>query len=298
MEMKRTSDNLDQVGVTGEISFFDGKVTGTVTNQYDFVLEDAAVLMYGAVLPLGDLQPGETRDLGEITRLVAPLGREQYVAARITGLDTYSQADINDADYVQAMERANLLAFYMDRELDGYRREARVTGFAKDEEGLFMGERKIEARGLNMFTSALPVYNETEEGEIYRSGLMKTPQVQSGSYDYTTNSMYGSDSLTLEYSFGNDIELDEITFNTISSDFMENQMLAPLFVFSGDIYFYNYNTGIYDKIDNDREKFEVSELLPYLSPGNTLTVKYIDTSQEDSGWDEILPMLMVKGREK
>ena len=161
-----------------------------------------------------------------------------------------------------------------------------------------MGERKIEARGLNMFTSALPVYNETEEGEIYRSGLMKTPQVQSGSYDHTTNSMYGSDSLTLEYSFGNDIELDEITFNTISSDFMENQMLAPLFVFSGDIYFYNYNTGIYDKIDNDREKFEVSELLPYLSPGNTLTVKYIDTSQEDSGWDEILPMLMVKGREK
>ena len=298
MEMKRTSDNLDQVGVTGEISFFDGKVTGTVTNQYDFALEDAAVLMYGAVLPLGDLQPGETRDLGEITRLVAPLGREQYVAARITGLDTYSQADINDADYVQAMERANLLAFYMDRELDGYRREARVTGFAKDEEGLFMGERKIEARGLNMFTSALPVYNETEEGEIYRSGLMKTPQVQSGSYDHTTNSMYGSDSLTLEYSFGNDIELDEITFNTISSDFMENQMLAPLFVFSGDIYFYNYNTGIYDKIDNDREKFEVSELLPYLSPGNTLTVKYIDTSQEDSGWDEILPMLMVKGREK
>ena len=140
--------------------------------------------------------------------------------------------------------------------------------------------------------------DETEEGEIYRSGLMKTPQVQSGSYDHTTNSMYGSDSLTLEYSFGNDIELDEITFNTISSDFMENQMLAPLFVFSGDIYFYNYNTGIYDKIDNDREKFEVSELLPYLSPGNTLTVKYIDTSQEDSGWDEILPMLMVKGREK
>ena len=37
------------------------------------------------------------------------------------------------------MERANLLAFYMDRELDGYRREARITGFAKDEEGLFMG---------------------------------------------------------------------------------------------------------------------------------------------------------------
>lgn len=298
MEMKRTTDNLDQAGITGEIYSLDGSITGTVTNQFDFALEDCAVLMYGAIIPLGDLQPGETRDLSEIPLLYSPLGREQYVAARITGLDTYSQADISDKNYIQSMERSNLLSFYMSRELEGYRREARVIGFAEQLEGQFMGQRKVEAYGLNMFTSALPVYNETEDGVLYRSALMKAPRAQSGSYDYRTNSMYGSDSLTLEYSIGNDIDLEGVTLRSISPEFMENQMLGPLYIFSGDIYFYNYNTGIFDKAEDGKDQFSVGELLPYLSPGNTLTIKYIDTSQEDSGWDEILPMVMVKGKEK
>lgn len=298
LEMKKTTDNLSHGGITGEIRYFDGKVTGSITNRYDFVLEDSAVFMYGMLVPLGDLQPGETRDLSSMISIHVPVGKEQFVAAKVTGLDIYKHTDISDKQYVQAMERSNLLAFYMRSELEGYRREARVTGFSRKQGKQFMGEKELDSHGLTLFTSAVPVYNETPEGEIYRSALMKAPKAQKGSYDYISNSMYGGDSVILEYSLGNDIEAEEITFCQIPAEMQKNQLLGPMYIFSGDMYFYNYNTGIYDKMEKDKMVFSVSQLRPYLSPGNTLTIKYIDSSQEESGWDKILPMPMVKGREK
>ncbi len=298
LQLRKADDNVNQGGIAGEIEYFDGEITGMVTNQYDFMLEDCAVLMYGELILLGDMEPGETKDLAAIPSYHSPVGKEQFIAARVTGLDAYDKADINDKEYVRDMERANLLAFYMRSELEGYRREARVVGFARKMERQFMSDQKVEAYGLDMFTSAVTVYNDTSDGEIYRSALMKAPKVQKGSYDYTRNSMYGVDAVTLEYSIGNDIDVEEITFFQVSEELIKNKLMGRISLFNGDMYFYNYNTGIYDRMERDKRIFTVDELHPYLSPGNTMTIKYIDDRQEESGWDAVLPMPMVKGREK
>ncbi|MEY8338692.1 hypothetical protein AALB16_11845 [Lachnospiraceae bacterium 62-35] len=298
LQLRKIQENKGKGGIVGEISYFDGEVKGEITNQYDFVLEDSAVLLYGELILLGDMQPGETRNLEELSVCHAPVGEEAFVAARITGLDSYERADINDKTYVQDMERSNLLAFYMRRELEGYRREARVIGFSNQQDPQFTGDKGIEVYGLNMFTSAIAVYNDTAEGEIYRSALMKAPKAQTGSYDYIKNAMYGMDSVTLEYSLGNDIQVDEITFCQVAEELLGNELLGRVYRFNGDMYFYNFNSGSYDKMDRNKEKFSIDELSSYLSPGNTMTIKYIDSRQEDSGWDTVLPMPMVKGREK
>ena len=46
------------------------------------------------------------------------------------------------------------------------------------------------------------------------------------------------------------------------------------------------------------EEFGREALEPYLSPGNTLTVKYVYTNPEDYSWNIILPILTVIGRNK
>ena len=48
----------------------------------------------------------------------------------------------------------------------------------------------------------------------------------------------------------------------------------------------------------NRDSFTDRELKPYLSPTNTLTVKYVDESQSGYGWERHLPMLYVTGKEK
>ena len=55
---------------------------------------------------------------------------------------------------------------------------------------------------------------------------------------------------------------------------------------------------VYKRQDQDKVSFTVDELKPYLSPGNTLNVKYICAQAIESNWELVLPMPMVKGREK
>lgn len=46
------------------------------------------------------------------------------------------------------------------------------------------------------------------------------------------------------------------------------------------------------------QEYDREALEPYLSPGNTLTVKYVYTSTDDYSWNIMLPILTVTGRSK
>ena len=56
---------------------------------------------------------------------------------------------------------------------------------------------------------------------------MKTPKVLGGSYDAETNSMSGAEPLTLEYQFGTDIEVESLTFETVSEELRKRQQPEP-----------------------------------------------------------------------
>ena len=124
---------------------------------------------------------------------------------------------------------------------------------------------------------------------------MKKPKVMGGSYDAETNSMSGAEPLTLEYQFGTDIEVESLTFESVSEEFAAaGNSLSR--IFTGSIYFYNYATGNFDKMELEETTLDVEQLKPYLSPGNTLTVRY---AYNGGGFDTIqLPMPMAAGRER
>ena len=143
-------------------------------------------------------------------------------------------------------------------------------------------------------TQTVPV-NASKDSSIYRSVLMKTPKVLGGSYDAETNSMSGAEPLTLEYQFGTDIDVESLTFENVSEEFAGTGSSLS-HIFTGSIYFYNYATGNFDKMDLDGTTLDVEQLKAYLSPGNTLTVRY---AYNGGGFDAIqLPMPMVAGRER
>ena len=62
------------------------------------------------------------------------------------------------------------------------------------------------------------------------------------------------------------------------------------------MYFYNYNTGSYDRMDAAVGTYDRSQLDPYLSPGNTLTVRYVYDQTEDYMGNIILPVVTAIGR--
>ncbi len=294
-QLEKRSENTDQIGITGDVDYFEGQIQGTLTNRFSYPIENATLVLYGNMIQIGRMEPGETKNLADYTLLRYPLGDSYLAAEHISGEDTFASADIRDKNYMLAVERSNLTRFYLDNYLNGYTADARVIAFStQKEESRFLKNPSRDTYGITMLTQTVSI-NASNGDSIYRSVLMKKPKVVGGSYDADTNSMSGAEPLTLEYQFGTDIEVESLTFESVSEEFAGDDGNMS-HIFTGSIYFYNYSTGNFDKMELEGITLDVELLKPYLSPGNTLTVRY---AYNGGGLDGIqLPMPMVAGRER
>ena len=50
-------------------------------------------------------------------------------------------------------------------------------------------------------------------------------------------------------------------------------------------------------MDSMKEVYEERDLVPYLSPGNSITVKYVYENRADYSLNVLLPMVEIVGRE-
>ncbi|WP_312427718.1 hypothetical protein [Lacrimispora sp.] len=294
---KRTS-NTEHKGLIGDITLFEGNVYGTVTNEYPFQVEKVGILMYGKMVVIEELKPGETVNLNGLPVINYPINNSFLVSARVTGSYQYPKADIEDPAYMLALSRTNILSFYLDKYSSFYNPEARIVAFSKDQsDSQFLARGNYETFGMSMFTSTINLKTK-KNGETSRSALMKTPRVVSGQYYTDSNAIYGVDPVALEYFLGNDLEVETLTFENPSDEFLNSESFYYTTIFKGNIYFYNHDTGNYDAMDPNKSAYKAWELTPYLSPGNTLTVKYVCDNTPENSWYVTLPMLTVAGRDK
>lgn len=296
-QLDKKVDNTENIGLVGEVILSDGEAGGYIKNQFPYPLEHVTVLMYGRMVLLGRMEAGETRAIDGAGMVRYPLSSPYLAASYITGFNRYSQADIGDAGYLAGMERTNLLLFYMENYLSGYRSDGRVIAFSTEqEENQFLREKNPETYGLTMLTSAVNVYAE-EDSVLYRSALMKAPRVISGSYTAETNSIIGADPVTLEYSFGNDIEIQKLVFEPVSEELEQSGQNSFVQNFRGKLYLYNYESGNFDLMNAEQMEFTAEQLRMYLSPVNTMTVRFVQ--EESDAYQTVqLPMPMVTGRER
>ncbi len=296
-QMEKKSFNIGDVGITGDVEYFEGRLSGSITNQFQFPLENAALILYGNVVYLDRLEPGETVSLDQYEMLRFPLNHSYLLAEYITGGDHYQNTNIDNVGYLTAMKRSSMLMFYLDNYMNSYTADARVLAFsAEKEDSQFLREEDPETYGLTMLTSAIGV-NASRDRVLYRSVLMKTPGVVTGIYDETSNTMSGLQPLTLEYQLGTDLMVESLTFEEVSQEFCDIKDDDTLELFTGGIYFYNHQSGNFDRMELTNRTMDVEELRPYLSPGNILTVRYV---YEGTGSQNViqLPMPMAAGREK
>lgn len=296
--LQKRTPNTDHRGLLGDITLSDGKVYGTVTNEYPFPVEKVGVLMYGKMILLDELKPGETVKLDGAPVINYPINNAFNVSARVTGSYQYPKADIDNPDYMLALSRTNILSFYLDKYSTAYNQEARIVAFSSNQtDSQFLAKGIYETFGMSMFTSTLDV-NTRKYGVVSHSALIKPPKVISGQYYSDSNATYAVDPVALEYFLGNDLEIDKLSFENPSADFTNNDNVSYINLFKGDIYFYNHDTGNYDVMTAGKLDYTAGELTPYLSPGNTLTVKYVSDNAEGKNWYITLPMLTVTGRDK
>ncbi len=298
-QLNKVTDNVDGIGFYGELEVDDGKLSGSITNDFAEAVENCALLFNNKLICMGDMEPGQTVDISQLEEVEYPWNYSYQVAAYLSGESGFERTDISDEDYVDASEKTNLLKFYLDNHMPYYiTPRARVLGVMKkrnDSDGLL---KAGTVEGITVVSSSVSVYSGDEE-ILYRSALVKTPKVLSGSYDQKSNSLYGIDPVTLEYSLGNDVAIEKLIFDYVSDVFTDEQIDSndDLALFKGSIYFYNYNMETYDEMDPQKREYEDYELVGYLSPGNTITIRYVYSDVNQYNWNVLLPMLNIVGRE-
>lgn len=296
----KKKENLENGTPPGFVTFYDGKISGTIVNYSDRKIENAMLLLYGKAVFLGDMEPGEERKLDGLEVLTYPVSYKYALAEMVTGADQYSRADISDEEYLEAQDKSKLLTFYLESDMKDYFSDARLIAFHSEErEPDFLAGNAFETEGLTLTTSRISV-NQEEDGEIYRCALEQYPRIRSGSYDQRGNTLYvgePSEPLVLEYSLGSDLEIESLSIDWISPEFVDNPRYPYLERFDGSIYFYNYETGRNDRMDLAKTMYTKEELRPYLSPSNSITVRYSGEADSDTAWNMILPVLYVTGKE-
>lgn len=295
--LNRTRQVEDGQNIESDLEIFDGKVTGYVKNGLSVPLEDAALFRYGQVLPLGRLEAGETREFFGEPLLTWPVGLPWILAETLTeGADKEKDTD---SEYLENMEKTSLYSFFANRYYGTYNSEVRLGALGPS--GGFAGNVSFgeEQDGMVFYTAVLETSN-TRDGLQYVSGQMREPKTASGNGSNYGNStvMYGTEPLVVEYSFGKGMDVEKLSFLPASDVFFNDRKYAYLKQFSGQAYFYNRMTNTYDSVNLEQVDFFGSELLSYLSPDGKLTVKYAGGEGTDMGISQVLPLLMVTGRER
>ena len=286
----RTSENgLDRIETN--ISIFGDEISGSIDNKTDYNLENAALIMYGRLVKLGNIKAGERKELKDCELMEYPVGDAAAVAEEITGVRSEIPGTNN---YVRALRRSRIFDYYISNSLYGYFSGARLVAFADGVDLMkdISSESRIESHGSMLIS----VQTEADFKKGLRScdSCMSTePKLVSGEYDAARN-LTGS-SCVLEYTLGNDIDINMLKFNRLSESF-ENGDIA---VFEGNVSFYNYVTGRYDLMGGSiYEGLSAAELTSYLSPGNTITVRYA-AGDATGGMEKLyLPVPYVTGTQR
>lgn len=296
-QMSKVSENGDGIGFYGDIEVDRGAIRGQITSSFQERMENCVVLMYDKLIYMGTMEPGETKNLEDFPVLEYPRNHIHQVAAYISRESSFEGAGIENQDYVDAVGKTGLLEFYLDNYMPAYTPNARVVGIQEKGSSKSSFLKSAMADGSTVASSVVGVYSSEDE-VLYRPAVIRQPSVIGGNYDESTNSLYGVDPVTLEYSLGNDVRIERLKFDYVSEEFVNQDDGSQITSFAGNIYFYNHNTGTFDIKDSLKLEYESDELIPYLSPGNTIIIRYAYENMTEYNWDVLLPMLNVVGRSR
>ncbi len=294
--LEKSMENQAGIGLFGEINLFKNQVSGEITNYYPYKVTNGVLIFYGKVAILGDFEAGETKKLDGLDLYTIPIDENYATATRLTGMDQYNSAEIENQQYMLTFSRRNLLKFYMENYMSGYSADARVLAFSQEPlENEILVNDHYDHSGISLLSSSISVTHEDDtQSKEYRSALMTSAKVISGSYDARTNTATLTEPLVLEYLLGNDMDISELLIEPMSKEFYgKNSAFPQKKWFQGEMDFYNYKTREFVPIDLNKIDYTRDELENYLLEGNRIRIRYVGTGEEKE--NIILPMISIVG---
>lgn len=313
------SVTLDNGGVSADLTWMDGQLTGTVKNESGYELEDCVVMLPGYMAYVGKIKNGET------------LSVDHLETDSVRDSSEWLRQKLGSGDRTKAF-CAQAGSWSLNRMEDSL-----IIGVVQGREETFQLYSGYETLGDTFYTARIEVSRTQENGTVYcpyAQEYYMTDQ-QSFAYGrypgslimdgqqmevtYLLNAAFedgimgekGISSLISEI-FGSSDAVDEMEKENVSSslgyirtltenpeemlsvregnveylEFRKPDVLSDSWqAFEGKIEVYNYSTGIYEtledwKLQEASGKYRIPS--PYFSNGNQIKIRYTLTDEEVS----------------
>ena len=275
--------------ISASLSFYNEIFNGTIVNNSPYNIDDAALMLNGRVVRLGRIKAGAQLSLEDVKAVNVPIGDSFAAASYITGLNGL---DTSVSGYAETLKRTRFLSSYISELPETYFEGVRLIGFSEGE-NIFKdisADRHIAVSGTLLKSVAADTSFKSGRS-IWHTALGTDPSVVSGDYDIASNTSRGA--VVLEYSLGSDIKVDALYFTELSEVFEGDAAQ----IFTGKVSLYNYTSGSYDDISLDKT-YTDKLIEPYLSPANTIMVRFIPDNIATQSSSVYLPVPNINGEEK
>lgn len=258
------------------LNFFDGALTGRVTNKTDKVLKDSSIIFLGKTIYIGDIDANSSMILDKIVPFNSPIG------------NNFMQSEL-----MCYYPRTKLVKYYLDNNVHQLLKRAKLVCFIDGNDTLNIESNDIQnIEGNTMLVKNIDVaYNQGELIDV--CSLDYNVDNIKGKYYDMNNSIDGNQDVINEYYFDDKLHLQKIYFENLTdydTDRGENNYNIPYY---GSIRVKNLFTNQYDYImyNNINE----IELRNYIDENNCITVMYSPSGIDVLNRKMSLPIIRAIG---
>jgi len=243
------------------------KVTGTVTNSTGYNLTNASLCVGDVYVVIGNMKAGETITLDnlqqEILTSTVQLYEEQI-------LEYLSGGNPNNSRCEERVSRIyNAYQYFLEsRMLSFTKEECVLVGFAETEsDAEIFREVDYPKDGISMIKMQGNV--DYSLGETIFIPNLDTYMHTEDTYYYDTSRYMYSDTMKFQLQFDKSDKIKALIYSKeLNSEFKENSLSG----FYGTIKVYNYDTKQYDNLFTSGESKTISNISPYLSKKNSISI--------------------------
>lgn len=267
-----------------KMNVFGDKVSGAVTNNLDYPIENSAILLYNKVIFIDTIPANSTVSLDNMPIYTYNPKFKYGMTEKITGVKTRKNGEIEEG-YMLQNQKKTILDFFLEQRFSVNTDEAYLIGFSSTMNQLDLQlDSAYDAYGVTMIE--VPIDMNYKNGKLLYTAYVP---IKNEEYSYSGDIMY-SDEMILTYNLGHDLNDIELFFNELS--YYDEEYYKT---FSGHIYFYNRFTELYDPIDISNRYISSEQLKPYLDEENDIVIKYVEHFDKEE-MQALLPSLSTIGR--
>ena len=265
----------DKYDINYDVKLFDGKITGRITNNMDFDINDVSIYSFGKVIYIGNIKSKSSVPINTNRMFNAPVGNNSMCS-----------------ELMCYYPNTKIVEYYLNNNIKQYYDNSYLFCFIDESLTMDINSKDIKDKfGKTLIIIKQEIKNN-QENLVDLCTYSNKINTLRGDYNISNNSITGEYEVVNEYEIDNDINVKKIYLENLSNyDIGKLNYNVP---FYGDIYIYNFVANRYEIIDNNTINSDFNEFIN----NNKMRLSFIPTGRDILYRNISLPIIRYIGEKR